>query len=138
MGEYLKTRYPGIFQYAGKNGTVYGIDGRPCCIGCNLVGTGIDIGIGVQETLHDLVVFKVTAGVDIFVEHAEVDMFHALFFEPREVSRDMDALKVFKRSRDRFVDLQVFRQVAEYGDQPVVAFFMPLAVVVAEYITGYC
>ncbi len=26
MGEYLKTRYPGIFQYAGKNGTVYGID----------------------------------------------------------------------------------------------------------------
>lgn len=26
MGEYLKTRYPGIFQYVGKNGTVYGID----------------------------------------------------------------------------------------------------------------
>jgi integrase len=28
MGEYLKTRYPGIFQYAGKNGMVYGIDYR--------------------------------------------------------------------------------------------------------------
>jgi hypothetical protein len=26
MGEYLKTRYPGIFQYVGRNGTVYGID----------------------------------------------------------------------------------------------------------------
>ena len=26
MGQYLKTRYPGIFQYAGKNGTAYGID----------------------------------------------------------------------------------------------------------------
>lgn len=26
MGQYLKTRYPGIFQYVGKNGTVYGID----------------------------------------------------------------------------------------------------------------
>jgi integrase len=26
MGEYLKTRYPGIFQYVGKNGTTYGID----------------------------------------------------------------------------------------------------------------
>ncbi|MGO8990454.1 MAG: tyrosine-type recombinase/integrase [bacterium] len=26
MGEYLKTRYPGIFQYVGPNGTVYGID----------------------------------------------------------------------------------------------------------------
>jgi len=28
MGEYLKTRYPGIFQYVGKNGTVYGISYR--------------------------------------------------------------------------------------------------------------
>src|SRR4030042_4064786 len=28
MGQYLKTRYPGIFQYAGKNGTVYGISYR--------------------------------------------------------------------------------------------------------------
>ena len=28
MGVYLKTRYPGIFQYAGKNGTVYGISYR--------------------------------------------------------------------------------------------------------------
>jgi integrase len=26
MGEYLKTHYPGIFQYVGKNGTAYGID----------------------------------------------------------------------------------------------------------------
>jgi hypothetical protein len=26
MGKYLKTRYPGVFQYVGKNGTVYGID----------------------------------------------------------------------------------------------------------------
>ena len=26
MGKYLTTRYPGIFQYAGKNGTTYGID----------------------------------------------------------------------------------------------------------------
>jgi integrase len=26
MGQYLKTHYPGIFKYAGKNGTVYGID----------------------------------------------------------------------------------------------------------------
>jgi len=26
MGQYLKTRYPGIFQYVGKNGTAYGID----------------------------------------------------------------------------------------------------------------
>jgi integrase len=28
MGQYLKTRYPGIFQYVGKNGTVYGISYR--------------------------------------------------------------------------------------------------------------
>ncbi|MGA2463338.1 MAG: site-specific integrase [Thermodesulfobacteriota bacterium] len=28
MGEYLKTRYPGIFQYVGKNGTAYGISYR--------------------------------------------------------------------------------------------------------------
>ncbi len=28
MGKYLKTRYPGIFQYIGRNGTVYGIDYR--------------------------------------------------------------------------------------------------------------
>jgi integrase len=26
MGQYLKTHYPGIFKYVGKNGTVYGID----------------------------------------------------------------------------------------------------------------
>ena len=26
MGQYLKTIYPGIFKYAGKSGTVYGID----------------------------------------------------------------------------------------------------------------
>jgi integrase len=26
MGRYCKTRYPGIFKYVGKNGTVYGID----------------------------------------------------------------------------------------------------------------
>jgi hypothetical protein len=26
MGEYLKTRYLGIFQYVGKNGTTYGIN----------------------------------------------------------------------------------------------------------------
>jgi len=26
MGQYLKTRYPGIFQYVGKNGAAYGID----------------------------------------------------------------------------------------------------------------
>jgi integrase len=26
MGQYLKTIYPGIFKYVGKNGTVYGID----------------------------------------------------------------------------------------------------------------
>jgi integrase len=28
MGKYLKTRYPGIFQYVGLNGTAYGIDYR--------------------------------------------------------------------------------------------------------------
>ena len=28
MGQYLKTRYPGIFQYVGTNGTAYGIDYR--------------------------------------------------------------------------------------------------------------
>jgi integrase len=28
MGQYLKTRYPGIFQYVGKNGTAYGISYR--------------------------------------------------------------------------------------------------------------
>lgn len=28
MGEYLKTRYPGIFQYVGKNGAAYGISYR--------------------------------------------------------------------------------------------------------------
>jgi len=28
MGVYLKTRYPGIFQYVGKNGTAYGISYR--------------------------------------------------------------------------------------------------------------
>ena len=28
MGKYLKTRYPGIFQYVGKNTTVYGISYR--------------------------------------------------------------------------------------------------------------
>ena len=28
MGEYVKTRYPGIFQYVGKNGTAYGISYR--------------------------------------------------------------------------------------------------------------
>lgn len=28
MGKYLKTRYPGIFQYVGKNGSVYGISYR--------------------------------------------------------------------------------------------------------------
>ena len=28
MGKYLKTRYPGIFQYVGSNGTAYGIDYR--------------------------------------------------------------------------------------------------------------
>src|SRR5512139_132741 len=26
MGQYLKTIYPGIFKYVGKNGMVYGID----------------------------------------------------------------------------------------------------------------
>ena len=26
MGQYLKTHYPGIFKYVGRNGTVYGID----------------------------------------------------------------------------------------------------------------
>lgn len=26
MDQYLKTRYPGIFNYIGKNGAVYGID----------------------------------------------------------------------------------------------------------------
>ena len=26
MGEYQKTKYPGIFKYIGRNGTVYGID----------------------------------------------------------------------------------------------------------------
>jgi len=26
MGQYLKTHYPGVFKYVGKNGTVYGID----------------------------------------------------------------------------------------------------------------
>ena len=26
MGEYQKTKYPGIFRYVGKKGTVYGID----------------------------------------------------------------------------------------------------------------
>ena len=26
MGQYFKTRYPGIFRYVGKNGTVYGVD----------------------------------------------------------------------------------------------------------------
>jgi hypothetical protein len=28
MGQYLKTRYPGILQYVGKNGTPYGISYR--------------------------------------------------------------------------------------------------------------
>lgn len=28
MGQYLKTRYPGIFRYIGKNGTAYGISYR--------------------------------------------------------------------------------------------------------------
>jgi integrase len=28
MGQYLKTRYPGIFQYVGKSGTAYGISYR--------------------------------------------------------------------------------------------------------------
>jgi len=28
MGQYLKTRYPGIFQYVGPNGAAYGIDYR--------------------------------------------------------------------------------------------------------------
>jgi hypothetical protein len=28
MGVYLKTRYQGIFQYVGKNGTAYGISYR--------------------------------------------------------------------------------------------------------------
>ena len=26
MGKYLKTKYPGIFKYAGSNGESYGID----------------------------------------------------------------------------------------------------------------
>ncbi len=50
----------------------------------------------------------------------------------------MDALELLPCRRHRGVDGEVVRQAGKDGDQPVMAFRMPLAVMACEYVTGDC